>query len=562
MSIFQLQRVGLCMLTVVLAASSGIAERPRVYCIEGATVVTEPGRQISPGSVVLRDGLIEAVGADIEVPADAVRIDGAGLWVYPGLIDTAVSLSESGGNGGGSPGQHSTRSSGGEPPKTAPGPVHPLSLVHPERRASDELLPFEGERLRQAERLRRLGFTTVLAVPGAGVFRGSSAAVLLKDERPVAEIIFQDNVAQHISFESGGGARSYPASLMGTVATIRQVILDAQRQAEWSLRYEANPQGMKRPENVAAFEALRDVVEHRQPVIFHTSSPDDVLLANRLADEFDLDAAIFASGHEWEIATQLGEIKRTIILPVAFPDKPKVEDDDDEAIEVSIRTMERYLKAPTTAARLEDESIQFALSTSGLKTLSDFKQNLAKMIDEGLTEERALAALTTVPAALLGIDRTNGTLAPGKLANVVVFDGPIFADDSVVRHIFVDGVEYLVEEKKKPKGGDPNAVVDPRGEWAVRFESPEGGAERKWEIKGAPGSFSGTAETRSGTVAFDDIRLEGNMLTVIFPGRGGRGPFDLTVVISGDAFEGSAEFGPRTMPVKGTRTSGPEGGER
>jgi imidazolonepropionase-like amidohydrolase len=551
-------RIGLVVLVVMLAAAAVDADRPRVYCIQGATLLPAPGETIENGTLVIRDGLIEAIGPKATAPPDAVVIDGEGLWVYPGLIDPVVEFGESSGGGGAEQQPSAMRGMGGGQ-QQKPGPVHPLSLVHPEQRASDRLLPFDGDRQRQAERMRELGFTTVLVVPSSGVFRGTSAAVLLKDETPVSEIILRDDVAQHLAFDHTRFGGSYPTSLMGAAATIRQVVLDAERHIEWQWRYEDNPQGMARPEYVAAYEALAAVVAGDQLVVFHTDSALEVLLAQDLAIELGLEASIVGSGTEWEVVEQLRSLEGTLILPIAFPEKPKV-GDDDEALEVTVQTMRRYLEAPANAALLADSGVRIALTTHGLKTLSDFKKNLGKMFEAGLTEAAALAALTTVPAEVLGIDNISGTLEPGKIANVAVFDGPIFAEKTTAKYIFIDGFEYRIEAKKKPKGGDPEAVAEPRGEWAVVFEMPDGGSERQWKIEGEKGALTGTAETRGGTVTFEDVRLEGNMLTVVFPGRGGRGSMELMVVIIGETFEGQAEFGPRTVTVTGDRTSGPEGG--
>ncbi len=550
------KRVGLAVSVVMLTAVAVFAERPRVYCIQGATLVSAPGDTIENGTIVIRDGLIEAVGADVTAPPDAVVIDGEGLWVYPGLIDPVAKQSSSAGGAEQQP-PAMRRMGGAEQQK--PGPVHPLLLVHPEQRVSETLLPFEGDRQRRAERMRELGFTTALVVPSSGIFRGTSTAVLFRDETPVSEIILREDVAQHLAFDHTRFGGSYPTSLMGVAATIRQVVLDAERYSEWRRRYEDNPQGMVRPEHVAAYEALAEVVAGGQPVVFHADSALGVLLAQDLANELGLEASIVGSGTEWEVAEQLRSLQGTLILPIAFPEKPKV-GDDDEALEVTVQTMQRYLRAPAAASYLTDAGVRIALTTDGLKTLSDFKKNLNKMFEEGLSEEKALAALTTVPAELLGIENVAGTLEPGKIANVGVFDGPIFAEKTTARHIFVDGFEYRIEEKKKPEGGDPDAVVDPRGEWAVVFEMPDGGSERQWKIEGEEDALTGTAETRGGTVTFEDVKLEGNMLTVVFPGRGERGSMEFTVVIKGDDFEGTAELGPRSVTVVGTRTSGPEGG--
>jgi hypothetical protein len=125
----------------------------------------------------------------------------------------------------------------------------------------------------------------------------------------------------------------------------------------------------------------------------------------------------------------------------------------------------------------------------------------------------------------------------------------------------VDGVPYDIEVKEKPKG-DPSAVVDPRGEWSVAFEMGGRTVQRTWTITGERGAYGGTAETQAGTVEFDSVKLEGNVLTVVFPARGDRPASEVTVIIEGDGFEGVAEFGPRSVPLAGTRTSGPGGGGR
>jgi hypothetical protein len=509
--------------------------------------------------VLIRDGLIEAVGVDVEIPPDAEEIDAGGLWIYPGLIDpdTTVGLAtddRAAGPGAAGPGGDRSRSD------PTPGAAHPVSRVHPERRARDRLVPFEGDRVRTVERYRNLGFTAVLAVPERGILRGSSVAILLRDKVPVPELILRDDVAQHVAFERGRFGEGYPTSLMGAAAAFRQTLLDAERVALWSERYANRPRGMRRPDHVAAYDALSDVLEGTRTVVFAIEDGNEFVLAERLAREFELSAVISASGNEWEIAEQVAGSGRTLILPVAFPDKPKV-GDAEEALDVSLREMRRYLEAPSAASRLHDAGVDFAFTTRGLDNLADFPRNLEKIVSAGLPEDVALAALTTVPARILGVDAAVGTLEAGKIANVVVMDGPLFEKDSKTDRVFVDGVEYRIERKARP-AGDPDAVVDARGEWSVVFEIGGRTVQRTWTIGGARGRWEGTAETREGTVSFDRVELEGNALTVVFPAREGFGPVEVTVIVTRETFEGVAEMGSRSVPVKATRTSGPESSER
>jgi imidazolonepropionase-like amidohydrolase len=530
------------------------ADAPRNFAITHATAVPTPGVTVEDATIVLRDGLIVSVEASGAVPADAVEIDGSGRWVYAGLIDAESDLQSAGddatrGGGGGNP-----------QPQQAPGAAHEIALIHPERRAADGLLPFEGERKRSMEKIRELGFTTVLAVPDDGILRGSSAAILLSADTPVARILLDADVAQHAAFQRGGFGGGYPSSLMGAIAALRQTLLDAQRHGVWTERYRAAPSGMARPERQAAFDALLPVLAGETRVIFHTSSPHDTLAADRIAREFGLDVAISTSSYEAEYGEALAAAGRTLIVSTGFPDKPDV-DEDDDALGVERRTMRRYLDAPMGPARLHDAGVRFALSTHGLDNKSSFHKQMVKIVDAGLPRDVAVAALTTVPAALLGIDRVVGTIEAGKIANLVVTDGPLFAKDTKVREVFVDGRRHELEAKDKPKG-DPDAVVDPRGSWSVTFRFGPRAVEREWVIEGREGSYKGTAETREGKVEFDSIELAGNVLTVVMPGSGGRPATEITAIIEGDSFEATAEMGSRTMELTGTRVSGPDGGAR
>lgn len=541
--------------------AAGSRERPRIYAITGAKIVAAPGRTIDKGTIVLRDGLIESVGASVAVPPDAVEIDGSGRFVHAAFIDADSSLGfaaapgSAGGGGGGEGGQG--RAQRREEPT---GAVHAISRIHPETRVSDKLLPFTGDRKKDVERIRNLGFAVVLATPSEGVLRGSSAAILLADDRPVAELILRDDVAQHAAFERGRFGQGYPTSLMGTVAALRQALLDAERHKTWAERYAANPVGMKRPDGQAAWGALVPVLERKSKLIFRTDDARDTLLAHSLGKEFDLDVAVSTASYEWELADALGQAGRVLIVSVAFPDKPEVKD-DDEALEVTLDQLRRYVDAAAGPGKLATAGVRFALTMRGLKNTADFPKQVRKMIEAGLSPDTALAALTTVPAELLGISRSAGTLEAGKVANLVVADGPLFAEETKLRQVFVDGVPYEIEVKEKPKG-DPNAVVDPRGDWSVALEIGGRTVERKWTIGGDKGAYSGTAETQSGTVTFDSVKLEGNVLTVVFPAQGDRPASEATVIIEGETFEGTAEFGTRTVELTGSRTSGPGGGGR
>jgi imidazolonepropionase-like amidohydrolase len=537
-----------------LAATEARAERPRVYAIIGARVIVAPGQVIEDGTIVLRDGLIEAVGKDVKVPPDAVTVDGKGKTVHAGFIDACseVGLRKNEGapgSGSGSPGSVP----GGRPaaPPPPPGAVHPIARIHPERRVLDMLDPAD----RDLEKHRGMGFTAVLTVPQEGIFRGTSALITLRDG-PVGGSVVRAEVAQHVAFERGGFGQGYPSSLMGAIAAIRQGFEDARRHDVWQARYDASPQGMKRPDVLSAYAPLARAASGKIPVIFDADTPSNVLRALGLAREYGLDAIVIGSGADYEVLDPIKASGRPMIISMAFPEKPDL-DDADEALEVETLALERYLGARANPARLAAAGVPLAIGTCRLKNLADFPGNLRKAIDEGLTADAALAALTTTPARLFGVERSLGTLEAGKSADVVVEDGAVFGEKTKAVRVYVDGTEYTVEEKKTK--GDPNAKVDPRGTWSVTFTIGGRPVSRTWTIGESEGAYEGTAETREGTVSFSSIKLAGNEMTVVIPSPRG-GSQEITVIVTGESFEGSGEFpsGP-SFTVKGTRTSGPPG---
>jgi hypothetical protein len=535
-------------LGLLLSLGAPRAEAPRVWAITGARIVVAPGEVIAEGTIVLRDGLIEAVGAAVPVPPDAVEIEASGGWVHAGFIDLHSLL-------GSAPPEAAARSASAEPAPA--GPVHPLERVHPETRARDGLRPFADDGRREMERFRALGFTTVLAAPRAGLLRGQSVALQLAAERPVSALILRDDVAQHAAFEHGRFGEPYPTSLMGAIAALRQTLLDARRHATWSERWRRDPRGLARPEFPAAFAALAPLLSGAQPLFVEVDDPHDALVAHRLGHEFGLNVVIDASGHEWELADRIAGTGRTLLLPLGFPDEPDV-DDDHEALDVSLRTLRRHVEAPAAAARLHALGVPLALTTRGLSSTADFRRNLRRVVEAGLPEETALAALTTVPAALTGLARVIGTLEAGKLANVVVVDGSPFDERASVTHVFVDGTRHAIEKPDRP-AGDPHAVVDPRGTWSVVFHLGPRDLEREWKVEGEPGRYRGIAETQSGWVELESLRLQGNLLTAVLPAAGGRGRTEVTVVVRGDTFEGLAEAGARSIEVTGRRRGRPGG---
>jgi len=536
-------------LAVSLLAANAWAEAPRIFAITDVRIVTAPGQVIDSGTVVLRDGLIEAVGADVQAPPDAWIIAGEDGWtVYPAFIDAASTVGLETEPAGGPPGRPGRDSS--EPEVGAP---HELAAVHPELAVVDKIDVGHTS----IERHRELGFAAANVLPDKGVFRGESAVILLRDA-PAPQLVLMANSSQVVALEkSSFMARQYPSSTIGAMATVRQTLLDAERQLVWNERYTADPVGMPRPEYRSSDAPLLAVLRGEEPVIFVSLTSLDPGRFHSIVTQFELTAMTVATG----LGQDPGDLRAAgmpILLPLEMPEKPML-DDPDDVLETSLRDLQAFVRAPGLPLALAASDIDFAFVTLGMKSVRDFNENLAAIVDAGLSREQALAAVTVVPARLLGLERTLGTIEPGKQANLLVVDGELFTAKPALRHVFVDGYHEEIEPEEII--GDPNAVVDPRGTWEIRTEVMGRSSESVWTISGSEGNYSGASKSsQAGERPFKKVELRGNAMTVI--SESSRGELEITVIVSGESLEGDTTMesprGSAKMKVEGRRVAGPE----
>lgn len=432
-------------LAALVAAGAAQAERPRIWAITGARIVTAPGKVIENGTVVLREDTIEAVGTKVSVPADAEVIEAQKGWsVYPAFIDAASAVAL--------PAEPESRpgAGGGPPPKPAPptGAKHELRSVHPETAVVDLIDPAQES----VAKHRAMGFAVANVVPAKGVFRGESAIIALR-AGAARELVVKDRFAQVVALETQSFmARQYPSSKMGAVAAVRQALLDAGRDEEWQKRYAANPTALAAPEYRSSDEPLEQVLTGQRPVIFVSIAALDPGRCAGLAAEFNLKAMTMARGLGDRIE-DLGLTGMPLLLPLELPEKADTKDED-----VVLDTTLKQMQAQVGATRLPktlDAGRKLAFVTAGMKDPKKFTENLAAVVKAGLDPARALAALTTSPAELLGVSRVMGTLEPGKQANLVVVDGDLFAEKPQLRHLFVQGYHEKIDPDKKPENGKP-----------------------------------------------------------------------------------------------------------
>lgn len=437
-----------------------------VHALVGGKVVPRPGETLPEATVIIRDGFIEAVGKDISIPADARTWDMSGRTIYAGFIEpylplnqtnqpistsetesiSAASFTAGGVNFFGAPGQ---RTDAGQR-----GPGYEISKVTPEFQAARHYTPDK----KIVSSLRELGFTAAVVAPSRGIVRGTSALVNLAEADP-NELILKPDVFQHVAFETHESDEStYPGSLMGAIAAVRQSFFDAQHYALDQADWEKRPQGRKRPEFDPALAALQPAAAGRQRVLFEPGSALMVDRAARVARELKLDFAIVSCGQEWRRPDLAKETGATFIVPVDFPTLPKLPNDDDWE-QVTLDQLRAWDWAAENPAVLRQQKLDIALTTYSLADKKVFRKNVRQALDRGLSDEDALAALTTIPARLCGAEKQLGTIEPGKIANLTVVDGKGYFDpESRVREVWVDGCKYHVQPAKQMEkhGANPD----------------------------------------------------------------------------------------------------------
>lgn len=470
----------------------GIRDKtPNLVALTNATVITEPGKTVANATILIRDGKIEAVRTNATVPAGYQTVDLAGYHIYPGFIDPYTqygvpAAAEGEGFSFGRRPVYENERRGGNAANDA---------IHAQQRWVTQFKPDS----KAATELLKAGFTTVQSARQDGIFRGTAFVASLADGLPNDVIIKADG--QHfLSFSKGSSKQSYPSSLMGSVALIRQTLSDA----NWYQAATANPTMQldgKPIEFNAALAALGTLPQ--QGVLFETSDERSLLRANRLLTEFNIkNALLLGSGYEYSRLEQVKATGKPLLLPLNFPAAPNVTT-AEQRLDVNLADLRHWERAPANPAILAQAGIPFALTSHGLDKKADFLPNLRKAIQHGLKPEQALAALTTVPASLLGLDNTLGKIAPGYQADLVISRGDVFADGEIV-------ATWLRGQQKRFAPVQPAKFA---GEYALNFN----GDTFTIKLTGIAPKLTGEASLGEKKAKLENIQVQDSRLQFSLP---------------------------------------------
>jgi imidazolonepropionase-like amidohydrolase len=528
------------LVSVILTQSSWAQSDPSgkrrvtgTYAITNATLFSSPGQQGTKGTVLIKDGVILGVGSGVQIPKEAKIIAGDSLYVYPGFIDGAGNMGV-------------TKPKDPEKPKDLvnSNPPDEIAGITPWKSVTEQY----NASASSVNDWRKAGFTISQLLPEGGMIPGKAAIMILGDEQSTN--VVQANSGMAANFRGSRGM--YPATAVGVMAKFREVY----QNTSYSLEHEkmfASTAGVKRPQITPTQAGMAAVVQKQIPVIFHVSNDLEVRRAISLQKELGF-KLVLTGLENYENAIDLIKSTNTPVLikleiPVDKAIKAQKEEGVTEATKAQYaRVKEAYENSLKQAALLEKAGIPFAFTTIDTKA-GDVHKALKTMVENGLSDKAALAALTTNPAAILGISRVAGTIEKGKMANLVLLTDTLFRENTQVKHVVADGYVFDYEVKKKipaTNGKTENAgptKID--GVWEYTSESPGGTTTGEMVLKKEGSDYTGTISyddpAGSGKISspIKNVNLSGNRVSFEFDVAAGG--MNLTVTISGEVSGSSME---------------------
>jgi imidazolonepropionase-like amidohydrolase len=388
-----------------------------------AKIYVTPTEVVQKGTLLIQNGKVVSVGSNVTVPKNSIVVDLSGKSIYPSFIDVYSKF-------------------GVEQPKRKPGGGR-AAQYEAERDGfywNDHIMP-ENNAIQQfkyddksAKELREAGFGVVNSHIHDGIARGTGVLIALNGDGTDANRILDDKSAQYFSLnKSVLKKQAYPTSLMGALALLRQLYSDA----DWYAKGNSDTKD----------RSLEALIENKGlPQIFEAKDKGHALRADKIGDANGIQYTILGGGNEFERIAEIKATNAKYIIPINFPEAYDVSD-PYQAGYVSLKDMRYWNQAPSNPKVLAENGVPFSLTPYDLKSISKFKSNLMKAIEYGLSETKALEALTTVPAQILGKTAQIGSLKAGTYANFLITSGPIFEKSTTLYENWVQGNKNSINNK-------------------------------------------------------------------------------------------------------------------
>ncbi len=406
--------------------NDGVKSKNNNYtAFTNAKIYVTPTQVIDGGTLLIQNGKVKQVGKTVTLPKNTVVIDTKGHSIYPSFIDVYSKFGV----------EQTKRPSGG-------GRSQQYDAARQGFYWNDHIMPENAAIAKfkyddkKAKELRDAGFGVVNSHIHDGIVRGTGVLVALNGSGDDSNRILDDTSAQYLSFTRSLIKRqAYPSSLMGSMALLRQMYADA----KW---YAAGNSDTK-DRSLEALNKNKGLVQ-----IFEAKDKGHALRADKIGDANGIQYAILGGGNEYERIADIKGTNAKFILPVNFPDAYDVSD-PIAANYVNLKDMRKWNQAPANPKIMADNGVSFSFTLYDLKSPSKFKAKLMKAIKYGLPKTKALEALTTVPASILGKSGTIGSLQAGRQANFLITSGDIFDKNTTLYENWVQGHKNVINDKSQ-----------------------------------------------------------------------------------------------------------------
>ena len=410
--------------------SGVIANNSNYTAFTNATIHVSPTEVIDNATLLIKEGKVVSVGTSVSIPKNTTTIDLSGKSIYPSFIDMYTTFGVKKPKRGGDGPQYGASRSG----------FYWNDHIMPEQ---DVMASFKYD-AKTASEMHKLGFGVINTHMPNGIVRGTGALIALNNNADNSMRVLDGETTQHLSFSKSVTSRqSYPSSIMGSMALLRQMYNDAKWYADGNID--------TKDLSLEALNGNKNLLQ-----VFEAGSRANLMRADKVGDAFNIQYAIVGGGDEYERINEIKATNATVILPIDFQLAYDV-DNPFLAGTLSLSDMRSWNQEPHNPRLLAENGIRFALTTHGLKSKKSFKSNLMKAIESGLSKQKALEALTTIPASLLGKSDVLGTLKTGSYANFLITDGDIFDKKTKLYENWVQGTSHVITNMNiKDIDGDYN----------------------------------------------------------------------------------------------------------
>ncbi len=530
------------------AQSDEIPQITNKFLIRNANVIVKPG-QLQPGnSILIEDGIIKNVGSNIIPPFDAQVIDADSMYIYAGFIaglsHIAVPSKET-------PKDLPKIKNPGNPPNDRAGITPEISLR--------EVMNIKDKSI---EAYRKQGITLSHSVPKGRMLPGKGSLIVLNGAS-VDDMLIKEDVSLFAKLSGASGM--YPGTVMAVMSKFRDLFRKAKLAGNHEKTYKSASQGVKRPSYDKSIKALYPAVDNQLPVFFSVEKTRDIQRALRLQKDLGFKMVPSEIKQGWlnidKLKSQPALLSLNLPKEIKEDKKEKKKDDESEETKsFKAKKQKAYDQYVGQAKLLNEEGISYSFSLLNTKA-GDVHKNLSRLVANGLSEDVALAAMTTNPAKTLGIENIAGTIEKNKLANLIVTTKPYFEKESKIKYVFVEGAKFEYDIKEKQKSSSDSTAVDLSGVYNYAVEIPGMTQTGKLTLTKSEDVYTVlvTSEQSSGDPStIEDVEQDGNILDFDFEAdaQGSTMQVNMSLEFDADTFEGKVsvgEFG--TFPVTGEKTN-------